>query len=288
MPQTPFAAYSVNVFRTAQEYLSAKNTFFGSLGFVPTMGALHEGHLSLIKRSKAENLKTVCSIFVNPTQFDNQEDFAKYPQREAQDLELLEKAGCDWVFIPSVQEMYPSVTTLKFDFGQLEVVMEGQYRTDHFNGVAIIVSKLFHLIQPSVAYFGRKDLQQTVIVRQLIQDLGFQIQMQVCDTLREENGLAMSSRNIRLSAEARKEASMLYATLLKTKMAIQGGEQLQTVMASARKNIEAKPGYDLQYFEIVDTQSLKPISENFEGEVALCLAVYVEGVRLIDNIVFQR
>jgi pantoate--beta-alanine ligase len=278
----------VNVFRTAQEYLSAKNTFLGSLGFVPTMGALHEGHLSLIKRSKAENLKTVCSIFVNPTQFDNQEDFAKYPQREAQDLELLEKAGCDWVFIPSVQEMYPSVTKLKFDFGPLEEVMEGQYRTDHFNGVAIIVSKLFHLIQPSVAYFGRKDLQQTVIVRQLIQDLGFQIQMQVCDTLREENGLAMSSRNIRLSAEARKEASMLHATLLKTKKAIQGGEQLQTVMASARKNIEAKPGYDLQYFEIVDTQSLQPISENFEGEVALCLAVYVEGVRLIDNIVFQR
>ncbi|HAR19287.1 MAG TPA: pantoate--beta-alanine ligase, partial [Cytophagales bacterium] len=194
--------------------MSARKLFSGSLGFVPTMGALHDGHLSLVTRCKAENQKTVCSIFVNPIQFDNQEDFSKYPQHLEQDLNLLEKVGCDWVFVPSAQEMYPSVPKLKFDFGALEKVMEGKQRVGHFNGVAIVVSRLFHVIQPSVAYFGQKDLQQTIIVRQLIQDLGFQIQMQVCDTLREENGLAMSSRNVRLSTRARNDAALLYSTLL--------------------------------------------------------------------------
>lgn len=288
MPQTAFSNSSVNVYRTAQEYISARKLFSGSLGFVPTMGALHDGHLSLVTRCKAENQKTVCSIFVNPIQFDNQEDFSKYPQHLEQDLNLLEKVGCDWVFVPSAQEMYPSVPKLKFDFGALEKVMEGKQRVGHFNGVAIVVSRLFHVIQPSVAYFGQKDLQQTIIVRQLIQDLGFQIQMQVCDTLREENGLAMSSRNVRLSTRARNDAALLYSTLLQAKQAIQGGMKFQLAMLSAQKNIEAKQGFEMQYFEMVDTRTLQPVSENFEGEVALCLAVNVEGVRLLDNIVFQR
>jgi pantoate--beta-alanine ligase len=258
-------------------------------GFVPTMGALHEGHLSLVRRSNAENDFTVASIYVNPTQFNNPDDLAKYPRTLDRDREMLEGAGCEVLFAPSNADMYPVPPRLRFDFGELESVMEGQFRPGHFNGVATVVTKLFHAVEPAVAYFGQKDLQQFVIISRLVQDLSFPLELVRCPIAREPDGLAMSSRNRRLEPEARKVAVLLsYAlkeaeeALLKTKSA----EVARSVIGQIFYPVE---GVFLEYFEVVDAQSLRTVEElSDQQEVALCLAAYVGDVRLIDNVIISR
>jgi len=251
------------------------------------MGALHEGHLSLIRKSKSENRKTCCSIFVNPIQFNNPDDFSKYPKVLDRDLELLEREGCDVVFVPTEQEMYPVAPKIKFDFGSLETVMEGTFRPGHFNGVAIVVSRLFHIVQPHVSYFGRKDLQQTKVIEQLVSDLQFPLEVKVCDTWRELDGLAMSSRNARLSTQQRAGAAILYKELVKAKEAVCKGQSCASVTKGAIIAIEALDGVRAEYFQIVDASSLLPFIDEPKGEVAICVAAYFGEVRLIDNVVFR-
>ncbi|GAB2779635.1 pantoate--beta-alanine ligase [Rhabdobacter roseus] len=268
-------------------YLAAARRERKTIGFVPTMGALHEGHLSLIEASRRANDLTVCSIFVNPIQFNNPEDLEKYPRTLDNDRALLEAAGCDVVFAPSAAEMYPTPPVLSLGFGALETVMEGTFRPGHFNGVGLVVARLFHLVQPDRAYFGQKDLQQVAVVRRLVQDLAFPIEVVSCPTLREADGLAMSSRNRRLSPEQRGQASLLSEVLQQAKNSFLNGHSVEDVKAHLRNRLAAFPNFNLEYFEIVHAQTLQPVTEEQEpGATALCVAAYLGPVRLIDNLVF--
>jgi pantoate--beta-alanine ligase len=258
------------------------------IGLVPTMGALHEGHLRLVQAAAAENDVVVVSIFVNPTQFNNADDFRLYPRLPETDAALLGPAGCTALFLPPVEEMYPQPSRLHFDFGALEQVMEGAHRPGHFNGVATVVSKLFHMSRPHRAYFGQKDLQQVAIIRQLIADLSFDLELISFPTVREADGLAMSSRNRRLPDEARQIAPRLYK-------ALELGSQLvaQQPVAVVKQRVQAYLAQDgaieLEYFEVADARSLQPI-ETWLGnqEVALCLAAWLAGVSLIDNVIIKQ
>lgn len=267
-----------------------KHTLRGSaksIGFVPTMGALHRGHISLIERAKAENDLVVCSIFVNPTQFDNPEDLKKYPRTLETDCQLLEAARCDFVFAPSAEEMYPTSPELSLNFGNLETVMEGAFRNGHFNGVGIVVAKLFHIVNPDRAYFGLKDLQQVAVLRRMVKDLSFDLELIPCPTVRESDGLAMSSRNTRLSKEARALAPQIHKALQKAKDdLIKGLTSLET-KARLADHFSNFPEFELEYFEISRFENLQPIERKAEsGETAICIAAYLDGVRLIDNLVF--
>ncbi|MFC5270867.1 pantoate--beta-alanine ligase [Adhaeribacter terreus] len=256
-----------------------------TIGFVPTMGALHEGHLELIRASVAENDVTVCSIFVNPTQFNNAEDFRLYPRIEQEDAALLENANCTYLFLPSAAEMYPAPAKTNFNFGELETVMEGAHRPGHFNGVALIVSKLFHVVQPHKAYFGQKDLQQYAIIRQLVTDLNFNLKLVRFPIVREASGLAMSSRNRRLTPEQLQIAPQLYKTLCLAAEKLQNGS-LSEAKSAAEAHLQNYPEVKLEYFEIADANTLQPLTElKLEQEVALCLAAFLGEVRLIDNLV---
>lgn len=274
--------------QTISDFQIFRKSLQGKIGFVPTMGALHEGHLSLIRESKKENNFTIASIFVNPIQFNNADDFAKYPNVLDRDLNLLEREGCDAVFAPSASEMYPTPPHTKFNFGSLETVLEGAFRPGHFNGVAIVVAKLFHIVNPDVAYFGQKDLQQTLVVKQLVRDLQFPLVLRVCDTVREEDGLAMSSRNVRLTQEFRKEAPILFASMTKLRDTILSGGSVLPYVRYITGEIKRIKGVRVEYLEAVDTQSLLAIGDDYIGEVALCVAAYFGEVRLIDNIVFYK
>lgn len=194
-------------------FLVEKRTHGKTIGFVATMGALHEGHLELIRNSQNGNSITVCSIFVNPSQFNNAADLQQYPRTLESDIQKLESAGCDVLFCPEVAAMYDSQSLLKFDFGHLDKVMEGEFRPGHFSGVALVVSKLFNIVEPDVAYFGQKDWQQFAIIQQLTRELKFNLTLQSIPTFRETDGLAMSSRNARLSPELRKKSSVIYRAL---------------------------------------------------------------------------
>lgn len=254
------------------------------IGFVPTMGALHEGHLQLLRASSQENDITVCSIFVNPTQFNNPEDYKLYPRTLEQDISLLESVNCDILFVPDAQEVYQQQTLLQFSFGVLESVMEGEHRPGHFNGVATVVSKLFNYVKPHQAYFGQKDIQQVAIIKQLVQALSFDLEVICYPTIRESDGLAMSSRNKRLNGEQRQIATALYEALLMAK-----GQLKSETTDNIRKEVEAflasKQQVELEYFEIADANTLQPLA-SLDGvnEVALCLAAFVGPVRLIDNL----
>jgi pantoate--beta-alanine ligase len=249
------------------------------------MGALHAGHISLIEKSKAENELTVCSIFVNPTQFNNPEDLKKYPRTLEKDSEMLEKAGCDVVFAPSAEEMYPSLPTMKFDFGNLETVMEGKFRPGHFNGVGIVVSKLFHIIKPQKAYFGMKDIQQVAVIRRMVADLSFDLEIIPCETLRETDGLAMSSRNTRLSPEARKLAPQVYKGLNIGKDILIKTKDVNQSKDAVNQHFKQFPEFNLEYFEIADFDTLESIKTyNPNKKVAFCIAIFLDGVRLIDNL----
>jgi len=258
------------------------------LGLVPTMGALHEGHLQLVRAAAAVCDVVVVSIFVNPTQFNNADDFRLYPRLPEADAALLGPAGCTVLFLPGVEEMYPQPAILRFDFGPLAQVMEGAHRPGHFNGVGTVVSKLFHLSRPHQAYFGQKDWQQVAIVRQLIADLSFDLELVSFPTVREPDGLAMSSRNRRLSPEARAVATRLYQALRQAAEQVENGAGPATVQQTAIAYISAESVFTLEYFEVADAQTLQPLTEWQAGRpVVLCLAAHLDGVRLIDNVVID-
>jgi len=256
-----------------------------SLGFVPTMGALHQGHLDLVAKSIESMDFTVVSIFVNPTQFNSSEDFQKYPQTLDADLGLLEAAGADFVFVPTVATLYPQPTHLRFDFGDLEQVLEGACRPGHFNGVGLVVSKLFHLIQPTRAFFGQKDLQQVAVIKRLVKDLSFDLSLEVVPTRREKDGLAMSSRNMRLNPEERQQALLLYQQLSQAKERLLAGESWKQVQSDTAAAFSNAPNCELEYFALLHPETFE-IFESFnrESPQSICIAAFVGQVRLIDNL----
>lgn len=258
-----------------------------SIGLVPTMGALHRGHTSLVERAAAENDVVVVSIFVNPTQFNDPGDLERYPRTLDRDLALLQELETDLVFVPSVTEMYPEEDEQLFDLDPLDKVMEGKHREGHFNGVAQIVSKLFQLTLPKRAYFGQKDFQQLVIVRRLTEIMKLELQIVPCPIIREKDGLAMSSRNIRLTREERKLAPFIYKTLM---LATKKKEELSPPELKdwVRSTFDKQPELRLDYFEIVEDKGLKSISTWEEGlNKVACVAVLIGSVRLIDNVNFD-
>ncbi|GEO03434.1 pantothenate synthetase [Adhaeribacter aerolatus] len=258
-----------------------------TIGFVPTMGALHEGHLQLLRTATRENDVTVCSIFVNPTQFNNAEDFKLYPRLLEADAAVLAQNNCEVLFAPEVAEMYTEALGLKFDFGTLETVMEGQFRPGHFTGVAAVVSKLFHLVKPHKAYFGQKDLQQFAIINRLVTDLSFDLELVRHPIVREPDGLAMSSRNHRLSMAERQVATHLYKALQLAAQSL-AQQSVAEVKATVQEYLSPYEIIRLEYFEIADSQTLQPL-HNLENKknIALCIAAFVGEVRLIDNLVID-
>lgn len=258
-----------------------------TIGFVPTMGALHEGHASLVKRCVAENDVAVVSVFVNPTQFNNPDDLLHYPRTPEEDYRLLERMDVDFVFAPSVQEMYPEPDKRVFDFGSLEKVMEGAFRPGHFNGVALVVSKLFDYVQPDVAYFGEKDFQQLAVVRAMVKQLSLPVDIVGVATVREPSGLALSSRNQRLSLHEKEQASIIYRVLKESVLRI-GVHTPREVEAWAIDQINNVPELRVEYFAIVDAESLQPVTSWQESDkIVGCVAVYCGEVRLIDNIRYK-
>ncbi|MEA5403740.1 pantoate--beta-alanine ligase [Arcicella sp. DC2W] len=270
--------------KTLQAYLQNQCQLGKSVGFVPTMGALHQGHLSLIETAKNQNDIVVCSIFVNPTQFNNPHDLAVYPRTLEADCEMLQGVNCDVVFAPSATEMYPSLPTLKFDFGTLENVMEGKFRPGHFNGVGIVVSKLFNIVQPNKAYFGQKDLQQCAVINCLVKDLSFSLDLVICPTQREKDGLAMSSRNRNLSEEQRVIAPEIYKSLTAAATLLKN-QSSTAVKQFVKEYFDVIEDIELEYFEISDFETLLPIEELSVGKTALCIAAFMGKTRLIDNII---
>lgn len=255
-----------------------------TIGFIPTMGALHEGHLSLVRYSNQQNDITVISIFVNPTQFNDKNDYKRYPRILDKDIEKLSSVTCDYLFTPTENEMYPENDTRQFNFGNIDKVMEGKFRPGHFRGVALIVSKLFEIVNPHRAYFGEKDFQQVAIIKHITRELNFTIEIISCPIIREKDGLAMSSRNMLLPIEERKHvpliSKILVESLLKSKnMSVE--ETKNWVIGSINKD----PFLKVEYFEIVDDIKLEPVkSWNQLGGKVGCIAVHVGNIRLIDNV----
>ena len=268
-------------------FLEQKKLIGKSLGFVPTMGALHDGHLALIRESHRENEITVCSIYVNPTQFSNADDLARYPRTIDRDIEMLESVGCNVLFCPSNEEVYPEKSRIKFDFGPLEQLMEGKFRPGHFSGVATVVSKLFNIVQPSKAYFGQKDFQQFKIVECLVQELKFNVQLRCVPIQREKDGLAMSSRNMRLDNEQRRNAVVFYESLQMAKRRLEEGLSMSLVREEIKKHCESKPGVKLEYLELTDTSNFVQ-RESVTSKAILLIAGYVGEVRLIDNLLLNE
>lgn len=255
-----------------------------SIGLVPTMGALHEGHLSLIEASRQQNQVTVCTVFVNPTQFNNPVDLQKYPRTLDKDILLLKKVGCEVLFCPENDEMYESSSIVKFNFGHLENVMEGKFRPDHFSGVALVVSKLFHIVDADHAYFGQKDWQQFAIIRQLVHELKFNLTLHSVPIAREKDGLAMSSRNLRLNATQRKNALAFYAGLTAGKKALLEGKPVELVKHLVKEQVQQYAEMVLEYFEVADSKNLTLLKNVKESDQPiLCIAGYAGEVRLIDN-----
>ena len=251
------------------------------------MGALHEGHTTLIGTARQENDIVVSSIFVNPTQFNNPDDLARYPRTLDDDLEKLESAGCDVVFTPAVDEIYTQQPVLRFDFGDLETGLEGAFRPGHFNGVGIVVSKLFNIVQPDRAYFGQKDLQQVAVIRQLIRDLSFPITLVRCPTVREADGLAMSSRNRNLTPAERNQAPFLFQALMQAQKCLRDGRSPAQTKADIIVLFDNHPEFRLEYVEVVNADTLQIAQEVLApGQTAICLAAHLGKVRLIDNVVF--
>ena len=268
-------------------FLAAARAEGKSIGLVPTMGALHEGHASLVQRSVAENDVTVVSVFVNPTQFNDKGDLERYPRTLDADCALLSSLGANYVFAPSVEEVYPEPDTRVFDFAPLDKVMEGVYRPGHFNGVAQIVSKLFMYVEPDRAYFGEKDFQQLAIIREMVRQLGFNLQVVGCPIVREKDGLALSSRNTLLTPEQRITAlaisKTLFASLDYAKL-----HTLTETKQMVEQAIAGTEGLELEYYEIVDGNTLQPVASWDDTDYIVgCITVYCGKVRLIDNIRYK-
>jgi pantoate--beta-alanine ligase len=257
------------------------------IGFVPTMGALHEGHLSLVRFSRHQNDTTVASIFVNPTQFNDKRDLQHYPRMPEKDQIMLRSAGCDIIFMPDEKEIYPVPDIRVFDFGGLDDIMEGEHRPGHFNGVAQVVTRLFDIVQPHRAYFGLKDFQQLAIIRKVVKDLLYPVEIIACPIVRECDGLAMSSRNMLLNANERKSALVISQALFEAK-----GKRMDHTPAELKefviKKINSSPGVILEYFEIINGTTLLP-AESWESgtDIIGCIAARVGKIRLIDNINFS-
>ena len=272
--------------RTAQELSEAIEALRAegrSVGFVPTMGALHAGHVSLVERAKAENDAVVVSVFVNPTQFNNPDDLRTYPRTEEADCEKLAAAGVDIAFLPGVEDIYPEPDTRVFDLGPVADVMEGAMRPGHFNGVAQVVSRLFRMVNPDRAYFGEKDFQQIAVIRRMVEIEGFDIEIVACPIKREDDGLALSSRNVRLSADQRALAPGIHRVLADC-VADARSHSVAEVKKAVAEAINAIDGMEVEYYEIVNPNDMQPVAEWPDGEAVGCVTVYMGDVRLIDNI----
>lgn len=278
----------VHTIKDLQAALAALRAQGKMVGLVPTMGALHAGHASLVKRCVAENDAAVVSVFVNPTQFNDKNDLAKYPRTLDADCRLLEQCGAAFAFAPSVEEMYPEPDTRQFSYAPLDTVMEGKYRPGHFNGVCQIVSKLFEAVKPDRAYFGEKDFQQLAIIREMVRQLKFPLEIVGCPIVREEDGLALSSRNARLSAEERQQALKISQTLFASRDYAKSHTVAET-QKFVEDAIEAAPGLRLEYFELVDGNTLQKIANWEDTSYAVgCITVFCGEVRLIDNIKYKE
>ncbi len=260
-----------------------------TIGFVPTMGALHEGHLSLIRQALKKNDVVLCSIFVNPTQFNNATDLAKYPRTLQKDRVMLEKAGCTILYAPSVEEVYPEnlETAVNFSFKGLDKMMEGKFRPGHFKGMAQVVKRLLDLVQPDDLYMGQKDFQQFTIVAHMLKTLKMKTKLVVCPILREENGLAMSSRNERLRPDLRSRAALIYKTLKAAKSKLKTMDMREIEKWALQKM--RVPDFTPEYFSIVDGYTLKPVENTADHDyIVACTAVWAGDVRLIDNMIFKK
>lgn len=254
-----------------------------TIGFVPTMGALHEGHLELMRRAKKENDLLVVSIFVNPIQFNNKEDLEKYPRILEADSKMLESVNCDFLFAPAVEEMYPEPDTTSYDFGALGDVMEGAFRPGHFNGVAIVVRKLFEITEPHKAYFGEKDFQQLAIIQQLVKMLQMPVEIVPCAIVREKDGLAMSSRNLRLSPAERALAPKIHK-ILKKAAGLKNVLSPEEMRRWVWHELEKEKAFSLDYVEIADDSYLQPVEHwNDASGMVIFVALFLGKVRLIDN-----
>jgi pantoate--beta-alanine ligase len=273
--------------RKLQLFLAEKQKNDSTIGFVPTMGALHPGHLALVRQAVAENDIAVVSIFVNPTQFNDKNDLLHYPRTLETDCQMLNEAGATIVFAPPVKEIYPEPDTRVFDFGDLATVMEGKFRPGHFNGVAQVVSRLFDIVKPDRAYFGEKDFQQLAIIRAMVKQLHLPVEIVSHPIVREADGLAMSSRNTRLSPELRQKAPAISQILFdsqKTKKTL----SIAALKQEVNDRINAVPGLQTEYFELVDGYSLQPVTDwNDSDYIVGCVAVFAGEVRLIDNVVYS-
>ena len=278
------------VFTTPAEmhaWSGAQQQSRSSIGFVPTMGALHEGHLRLLHRSTSENDVTVLSIFVNPTQFNNPSDYDKYPRTFDSDLELARSSGVDAVYAPHASIMYPNGFDTSIDPGSIARSMEGEFRPGHFHGVATVVVKLLHAVNPHVLYLGQKDYQQLAVLRHVISDLDISVAIVAVPTVREEDGLAMSSRNVRLIPEHRASAPVIFSGLSACKSLFDGGEKkISELRDSVLRQLQTVPSCSIEYVSVVDATSLAPVSEAVNS-VVVCVAVQFGDVRLIDNIVLE-
>lgn len=278
----------IHTIKDLQAELSVLKAQGKKVGLVPTMGALHAGHASLVKRSVNENEVTVVSVFVNPTQFNDKNDLVKYPRTLDADCKLLEACGATYTFAPSVEEMYPEPDTRQFSYAPLDTVMEGAFRPGHFNGVCQIVSKLFEAVKPHRAYFGEKDFQQLAIIHEMVRQMQFDLEIVGCPIVREEDGLALSSRNARLSAEERENALKISQTLFKSRTfaATHTVSETQKFVEDA---IAAAPGLRLEYFEIVDGNTLQKVGNWDQTSYAVgCITVFCGDARLIDNIKYKE
>lgn len=258
-----------------------------TVGLVPTMGALHQGHASLVERAVKENDIAVVSVFVNPTQFNDKNDLKNYPRTLEADCALLENIGADIAFAPSVEEMYPTEDTRQFSFAPIDTVMEGACRPGHFNGVAQIVSKLFYAVEPDKAYFGEKDFQQLAIIREMVRQLDLKLEIVGCPIVREADGLAMSSRNTLLTADERQRALTISRTLFAS-LDYAAGNSLAATKAFVEEKINSTPGLELEYYQIVDGNTLQEINEWSDSDYIVgCIALFCGKIRLIDNIKYK-
>jgi len=280
----------VRVFSTIAEMRNASRAARREgkrLGFVPTMGALHEGHLSLVRAARSASDVVAASIFVNPTQFGPNEDLAKYPRSFERDCELLEREGVEFVFAPSVEEMYPAGAVTWVIVEELSGKLDGRSRPGHFRGVTTVVSKLFHIVEPERAFFGQKDAAQVAIIRRMVRDLKLPVEIVVCPIVREPDGLAMSSRNAYLSADERKRALVLHRSLLRVQEMVGSGERDGArLIAAGKEEFAREVGVRLDYFEIVDPDELDPV-QRISGRALVAVAAYVGTTRLIDNILLR-
>ncbi len=276
----------MQVYTTIAEVRQVQQAHRGTLGFVPTMGFLHEGHLTLVRAAKSENERVAVSIFVNPTQFGPQEDFARYPRALERDLNLLRESGVDWVFAPSVEHMYPDGFQTYVTVERISEGLEGTRRPGHFRGVATVVAKLFNIVQPDRAYFGQKDAQQVAVIRRMVHDLALPLMVIAVPTVREPDGLAMSSRNTYLSPEQRAAAPVLYRALSAARARYEGGERSPEKLREAMRTVlTTEPLAVVDYVSAADNESLVELDAPSTRPILLSMAVFVGKTRLIDNLV---